>query len=95
MTDHECNVKGIFIAVIYCFCNKEVRRSLISKFNRFQNRYSTVSYSRATDFSTLGTSISEVSLMILILILFYLLSYINFDLIKVLNCFRLEMTQSS
>ena len=32
--------------------------------------------------------------MILIWILFYLLSYMNFDLIKVLNCFRLEKTHS-
>lgn len=53
------NTQGIFIAVIYCFCNKEVQRQVQSRFTRLADRHSTVFYSRATDISHLGNSISE------------------------------------
>jgi len=53
------NTQGIFIAVIYCFCNKEVQRQVRSRFTRLADRHSTVFYSRATDISRLGDSISE------------------------------------
>ena len=56
--------QGLFISVLYCFTNKEVMRSLKSKFTRIADRHSTVFYSRTTDISTLGTSISEVYIIL-------------------------------